>query len=279
MKKISLLCVAAWCVMLVCAQAQNFKGKAQRPIAIEPPAKSLEVGERLKYSVEWLGVPIAQLSLHTQGIETINGRRCYHIHAQTAPNSFFRRIYDAVYTIDTWVDVMTMQPVRFEKVRQVKGVVTCVVLEFDQQAHSAKFSYSTPKGSAQVYNFFAKRQESVASYCNVMDAPAGCQDVFSALYYFRTLDVAPGKVYPLTICYGDKLWNMDIQVNPPAWKDIRKRGTMGVFEAAVSSELNYSILGKRKLSVVFAADTTRVPLEFSISTMVGALRAVLQNRN
>lgn len=277
MRKVVVLLIAVWLATLTSAFAQNFKGKAQKGITIESPQKSLEAGERLEYSVEWLGIPIARLLLHTQGVVQVNNRKCYHMHGQTSPNKFFRRIYDAQYSIDTYLDVQTLQPVRFEKARRVKGVLTCVVLEFDQENHLAKYSYFTPQGSAQVYNFFAKTHESAATYSSTVSAPAGSQDIFSSLYYFRLLDVAPGKIYPITICYSDKTWNMDVRVSEPLWKEMRKKGTVPVFTANISSDLNYSILGKRKFSVIFTADAKRIPLEFSLGTMVGELRAVLQN--
>ncbi|MDP3732138.1 MAG: hypothetical protein Q8R31_03785, partial [Candidatus Omnitrophota bacterium] len=57
------------------AYAQNFKGKTQN-ITISDPAKELSIGERLEYSVEWLGVPVGKIRLKVEGITTINNYEC-----------------------------------------------------------------------------------------------------------------------------------------------------------------------------------------------------------
>ena len=67
-KRITLIILAACCCWLLVPQchAQNFIGKKEK-IVIAEPEKSLRIGERLEYSVEWLGVAVGKIVLHVEG--------------------------------------------------------------------------------------------------------------------------------------------------------------------------------------------------------------------
>lgn len=259
--------------------AQNFKGKPETPVTIAGPQKTLKEGERLEYVVEWLGIPVGRITLSTNGIVTVNNRQCYHISAKAIPNRFFRKLYDMEYDVHSYIDIKTLSSVRFEKTRRMNNIYTYVEADFDQDKNEAIYKYYSPSGPVEYVSFPSERKELIETHKEIIKVPPGVQDLLSSLFYFRLLEIKEQGNYPLNISYHSLNWKMDIKIGKAMMKEFRKKGSFGVFSAAPSSELNKFILGKRKLSVFFTADSSRVPVEFDFGTSVGALKGILQSQN
>jgi hypothetical protein len=109
------------------------------------------------------------------------------------------------------------------------------------------------------------------------DLPEGAQDVLSSFYQFRLMDLAPDGQYTLKAYYARRSWTLNIKVGRPFLKEIRKKGTLLVFQAHIKSDLNKYILGQPDIYVYFTADNRRVPIEFKCRSKVGAMRGILRS--
>jgi hypothetical protein len=253
--------------------AQNFKGQTQ-DLSISSPQKQLTIGETLIYSVEWLGFPVGKITLKTEGIENIKGYQCYHISAQAFPNRFLRRIYDIEYKVDAYIDKKLLFTRRFEKVRIINKDYARIVIDFEQEKNRAIFS---SEGSVPLFKISPERNKIEGKIPLTTKIPYKTQDLLSTFYYFRLSDIKADGSYPVNIYYNQRNWQMNIKVERPFLKDIRKIGSFPVVKISPDSLLNNYILGKRTLIVYMTVDSRRIPLEFKLDTALGQICAKIKN--
>ncbi len=253
--------------------AQNFRGKSQN-ITISEPQKELTNGETLEYSVEWLGIPVGKIVLKVEGISVVNNYECYHITAKALPNRFFQHLYDLEYTVHTYIDKKLYFTRRFEKIRRLNKKYNHIVIDFDQEKHKATFF---SEGVANLFNISPERVKIEASTAITTEIPYGTQDLLSSFYYFRFLKISQEKNYPLNIYYNQRNWPVDMEVDKPFLREIRKKGTFPVVRISPDSLLNNYILGKRRLIVYLSTDSRRIPIEFKLETALGPISARIKN--
>jgi len=269
---IVLLVFGFWFLVSQC-YAQNFI-KKEGKIVIEPPQKALKIGEKLQYSIEWLGIPVGKIILSAQDIVEIDGSECYHIVAHAIPNKFFTKLYDVEYTVHTYIDKKTFYTHRFEKTRRIKDKFNYVVIDFDREKKEVKYK---TKGSAPLVEFSSIREEVQTNIPVTYKIINGTQDLFSSLYYLRLLEMKEKGPYAITIYYDQRNWPVEVKTEEPFFREIRNMGTFAVFGVSMDSNLGKFILGKSKMFVYFTTDSRRIPLEFKFGAGVGLIRGVIQD--
>lgn len=276
MKKTALFLLTVFFIPSALLFAQNFKGKVQE-VTIAPAQKDLKIGETLNYSVEWIGIPIGKLVLKVEGLKEDKGRQYYHVSARTFPNSFFTRLYDVEYKLDSYIDKKKIVSARFVKSRRIKDVFNEVVIEFDQQNQKATYRHFTPGGKAEVVDFPSMRKEIVSCGTRVVPILPECQDLLSSLYYFRLLEIKENNSYPINMSYGQGKWIINIKVGKPYLKDIHRKGAFGVFCITPKTDLSNLILGKREVKFYFTADSRRIPVLMTFNSAIGQFRVAIKD--
>ena len=257
--------------------AQDFSQKQEKPIVITTPRDSLIEGEALEYSVEWLGIPIGEIILKVEGIESINGHPCYHLSAKAVPNKFFRKFYDMEYNIHSYLDCKKLFSRRFEKVRRIKGALVYVVAEFNPERRETKYTYYSPSGPVETIEFPSLKKKVISDTVETIARSGEVQDLLSGLYYFRLLKVDLNQEYAMQITYERKNWALSIKTEKLFWKDIYKKGSFALMQVSPDSDLNDQVLGKRKVSVTFTTDSRRIPVEFKLYSSAGFIRGIIKN--
>ncbi|MBL7070290.1 MAG: DUF3108 domain-containing protein [Candidatus Omnitrophica bacterium] len=254
--------------------AQNFAEKPPEP-KIEAPDQEPVIGESLIYTVRWLGVPMGKVTLKVEGIENLDNHQCYHISALASPNNLLKKIHNLQYQADSYIDKRLLVSRRFQKTRTLGGKYNHLVIDFNPEDNTAEFkSEGTSSTSVKVSD---KRKKLNIENPRTNKIPAGTQDLLSALYYIRWIDLGDGGDHPVNIYYAGRNWKANFGAGQPYWRDIRKKGTFGVIELSPSSGLNDFILGRRKFTIFLTCDSRRIPLEFRFSTGLGPIRATLDN--
>ena len=269
--------VVAFLICFFCfgaASAQNFAGKKKADINLEKPQKSFRVGETLRYSMQWLGIPVGTIVLKVNDLKMVRSRECYDISGNVYPNSFFKHFYNVEYDVHSFVDTQTFRPLRFEKTRRINDKYSHVVIDFYPDKLEAVYE---SQGTAEPVTFSAARSRLEEIKPETSKITANTQDLLSAFYYFRTLDITKNKSYSLDIYYDRRSWPIKMKVGEPFLRDIRKRGTLSMVKVVPDSELNDYILGKRNFSVFFSVDSYRVPVEFCLSTSFGSVCGIIQD--
>lgn len=246
-----------------------------RKVRIEPARTTLQVGEKLQYNVEWLGIYVGKIIIKVEGIEEINAKQCYHISGIARPNRVLSKFYNVEYFVHTYIDTETNYPVRFKKIRRMNNESQIVEIEFDRDKKQVKY---TEIGSAPALELSGNRPKTAAGVSSTLKILNGTQDLFSSLYYLRLLNnVEENHSYAIEIYYNKANWPLKAKIGEPFTKDIRKKGTFTVFEINLESELGSLILGRSKMSVLLTADARRIPVQFRFSTGAGPIRGVIEN--
>jgi hypothetical protein len=250
--------------------AQDFKGQ-EKEILIRPPEKSLKTRETLEYSVEWLGVPVGTIILRNEGIAKLDNHPCYHLSAQSYPNSFIRQLYDLEYKVHSYLDTRTLETRRFIKIRRMNKKFNYVVINFFPEKDKVVYK---SWGTTDFVNFSKRREEIAVAPTSVI--PDGTQDLLSSFYYFRLLKVGRDEAYPVNIYYNQANWPIQMKVENAFLREVRKLGSIEAVNVLIVSGLNDYILGKRKFSVCLSADSRRIPLEFKVGTAMGYIHGLLK---
>lgn len=266
-------CIIIFFTLSAIVYAQNFKGRIEK-LSISKPEKVLKVGEVLEYSIEWLGIPIGKIVLEIQGITTVNNYECYHITAATTLNKFFQHLYDVEYEVHTYLDRQLYYARRFEKTRRMNKQSSRIVIDFDQEKRKAVFS---SEGSAPLLKISPERNKIETNMPVTAEIPYGTQDLLSCFYYLRLLDIRENNSYPVNIYYNRRNWLVDVKVDKPFLKEIRKKGSFPAIKISLYSKLNNYILGSRKLIVYLTADSRRIPLGFEFKTALGSIYGRIKN--
>jgi len=256
--------------------AQNFKGKIQK-LTISPSQHKLTLGEKLEYSIEWMGFPAGKIILSVEDKEIIDGRECYHVCARAKPNSFFRTFYDVEYRVDSYIDTKDFSSCRFEKLRRKNKIFNYYVIQFDRNNNLATYSFCSPKGPMENINFSSVGKALLANNRRTAKTTPLSQDALSTLFYFRLIDIKENTVYPLNIFFDEKDWPVNIKVGKLFLKEIRKKGAFTVFKSSAKAGLLNFIGGAGKRVVYFTADAKRIPIQFSTNTRFGPVKGIIQN--
>ncbi|HTZ11003.1 MAG TPA: DUF3108 domain-containing protein [Candidatus Margulisiibacteriota bacterium] len=250
--------------------AQNFKGK-DKVILISPPKDSLTTGEVLDYSVEWLGIPVGTVILRNEGVVKVGGHLCYHLSAESYPNSFIRKLYDLEYKVHSYLDVRTLCSRRFIKIRRINKKFNYVIINFLPEKKRALYK---SWGTKEFVNFSKSRGEIKLEPTSII--PDMTQDLLSAFYYLRLLNIKPKGSYPVNIYYNQSNWSMYMQITEGFLREVHKRGSIEAVDVFIASELNDLIMGKNKFSVSLSTDSRHLPIEFKFGTAMGYVHGVLR---
>ena len=112
----------------------------------------------------------------------MNGVNVYHIQSEMKTRSLFR-VYSFQRQEETYLNPMTLSPVRFRNRLQDQKYRATVTVDFQEEtAEYEKISRPKPKSP--------ERREA-----KVIDIPIGTQDELSTLYFLRSKEFELGKTY------------------------------------------------------------------------------------
>jgi translation initiation factor IF-1 len=147
--------------------------------------------EELSYKVEFLGITMGYARFSFLGKVLLSGREAYHLRVRAWTSDLLSLIYPIDDTIDYYLDVGTMLPLRQEYARSRKE---------DDVA-----TYDQEKGTI-VYRF--KKDGTIRKTVTVVPK---VYDPVSLVYYFRTRAPEKGEKEQ-TMYAGRKLWEVSAKV-------------------------------------------------------------------
>lgn len=132
---------------------------------VRPPSQVFRVGEKLTFDVKWYAITGGQATLTLAPMDVVNGEPCWHIIALAKSKIvFFFKVEDRIESFSTAAELL---PVQFEKHLHEGRYRKDLVAIFDRDRGNAKW------GSLLV------------------PLNAGCRDLLSAFYWFRTMALPP----------------------------------------------------------------------------------------
>lgn len=224
---------------------------------IAPPKSEFRVGEKLIYTVRWMGIPVGRGVLINEGIEVLNGRKVYHIHAIAGTNTFISKFYRVEDHAHSYIDVEGLYSHRIVKKQSERRYRSHEVIEFDQNAHKARYE--------SLLNKSTKR----------FDIPSRVQDMLSSFYYFRTQEVEIGRSNFIDVCVDEKNYNLEIKVLSQETLEMLRFGVHDAFKVEPLAKFQGLKFRKGRLWIWFTSDERRVPLLMKVETPYGLVTANL----
>jgi len=209
-------------------------------------------GERMVFSIGYGPVNAGEGILEVLGLTEYQNRTCYHIQSKANSNRFFSSVYKVRDKIISYIDVETLYSRYFYKRLREGDYKKTVEISFD---HS----------------------EELARYADGRSFPAesGVQDVLSAFYYVRTLDLKPGSEYSVPAHSSRKTYNLKVLVHGrERVKVAAGEWDCFVVEPVIEGEGLFKHEGK--LTLYLTDDEYRIPVLIKTKVPVGSIDVELK---
>lgn len=232
-------------------------GPTAEPLTIAAPGPQPVLGERLSFRGYWLGIPVGHGWLEVKEIVEVAGRRAYRIEAEGHTNEVLSKLYPIHDTFQSYLDVETFQPLRFEKHQREGRYRSDEVVTFDHAARQATYR--------------SLLNQSVKT----IELPEAFQDLISAFYWLRAQPLDPN--YPLSVnLYTDeKIYPTDLRLEGPQLLELLKRGTFPCMLVEPKASFKGILVKRGRIWAYFTADAHRLPLLAKATTPWGPMSAVL----
>ncbi len=229
-----------------------------------PPQKiPFKVGEKMVIELTWLALPAGRAVLEVREGEVYKGRKTWHFWGNVLSSKIVDKIYHVDNTIESFVDFEGLIPYKFLlhmfETRQLKE--TKVV--FDHLNGKAHY------WSKRISKHWGDEKKDV-----IDDIKPLSQDIYSALYYTRTLDFELNKTISFFIYENSK--NMEVKATPVSNELVNTK--VGFFQAwKIDVELFLDNVLKQtgKSFLWLSDDSNKFIVKFEAEVKIGSLKGTL----
>lgn len=210
-------------------------------------------GESLQFSIDYGPINAGEASLEVVEIADTAGRPCYVVESKASSNRFFSAFYMVRDKVVSHIDTRSLATRFFSKRLREGDYRKNVAIRFDQEAGKA--------------HYLDGRE---------MDVPPGVQDVLSAFYFVRTLDLTPGEKTAISTHSSHRTYDLEVVVHGRETITV-PAGTFDclVVEPMLQGEGLFQHQGQ--LTIWITDDDRRLPVLMRTKVKVGAIDASLKS--
>lgn len=214
---------------------------------------AFKVDEEVSFTVYYAVAGIyvnAGTATFTSKLETLNNRPVFHITGEGKTNSSYDWIYKVRDKYETYIDTVTMQPLKFVRNVNEGGYKKYQNITFNKTANTA------------------------IATDGVFKVPACVQDVVSAMYYARNIDwskLQPEDKIPFSMFLDNEVFNMYIRY--VGKEEIKTK--YGKFRAIKIKPLllkGQIFEGGEKMTVWITDDANHIPVRVESPLVVGKVK-------
>jgi hypothetical protein len=230
------------------------KGKA-KDTWVKRPNRAYAVGEKLTFAVQYFNATAGYATLTIPEYSTQQGRVCLHIVAEAKTHPFFETFFKVRDKIETYIDADSLVSLRYEKHIHEGGYSADASYVFDQRAHKM---IEPAKGKDVTIS-------------------AETQDVLSCFYWFRSIDLTPGKDTVIRVA-ADNMLSYDLVCN--VLRKERVSTLAGDFDCIlVQPHLKFEGIFQQKGEVFIwiTDDERRLPVKIQSKIVIGSINITLQD--
>ncbi len=254
---VALALLAAVLPPAVAARAQqddaDVAASEPAPAAGAAPAPTVYgPGERMVFEIAYGPISAGEGTLETIGVTEHNGRRCYHIQSTANSNRFFSSVYKVRDKIISYIDVETLHSLYFYKRLREGDYKKTVEIEFDHEAELARYHDGRTFPIAH-----------------------GVQDVLSAFYYVRNLDLEVGADFAVPAHSSRRTYDLRVIVHGRERVDVQA-GSFDCFvvEPVIEGEGLFKHEGR--ITLYITDDEHRLPVLIKTKVPVGSIDVELK---
>ncbi len=217
--------------------------------------ETLPLGERLVYKITWLRIPVGVGEIWVKEKTTLNGREVYHVVGKIETNKVLSKIFPMHDEAHSWIDVETLESLKFEKVIDELFLDVHEVMTFDS---------ARKKGFFESFTSGKKNEFSVTT---------PVQDVFSVFYWIRRQNLVPGTPLKTVLCADQKDWTLTINTRGEETVKLndKKIKTLRVDPDSVVEGVEKR--GRSKINLT--NDASRKPLRITFKAAFGSVTGTL----
>ena len=222
------------------------------------PPQKLYVGERLVYSVRYLGIEVGRGVAEVKEIAEIRGRKAYHVEVQVRSARILDWIYKVRDTHHSYIDVEKLHSLRYEKILHEGRYRADEVMDYDQEHHRA--------------TYFSRKNKSRKE----MEIPPNVQDQLSCGFWFRLQDAQPNSRIDIPVNADEKNWDLAIKALKKTKVKLRKFGVLDALEVEPEIQFQGLFVKRGKIRGWMGLDERRIPLKMRVKIPVlGSINAQL----
>lgn len=256
-------CLAAACALLPPGAwaASDIDESDAADIRIARPSQELLVGERLGFTGRWFALPVGKGWIEVKERLELDGRQVYHVQAEGVSTDLLAKLYPIRDVLHSYLDVQTLQPVRFEKSQREGHYRAEEVVTFDYLRLVAQYESL----------LHPERRDRTKT----VPIPADLHDLISAFYWLRRQPLEPGRPLVVNIYSDEKVYPTEMLPIKGVRLELRKRGTFEAVLVEPKPKFKGIMVKRGRLWVYLSADAHRLPLYVKVATPWGPMSAVI----
>lgn len=218
----------------------------------QPRAVTFGPGEKMVFSIGYGLITAGEGTLEIVGLKEYQGHQCYDIQSTTNSNRFFSSVYKVRDKIVSYIDTEGLFSRYFFKRLREGDYKKMEEVRFDHEAGLARYGNGKD-----------------------IPVPPGVQDVLSAFYFVRTLDLKVGEVYHVPAHSSRKSYDLRVIVHGKERVEV-EAGAWDCFvvEPVIEGEGLFKHEGK--LTLYITDDEHRVPVLIKAKVPVGSIDVSLK---
>jgi hypothetical protein len=216
--------------------------------------KAFKVGETLKFSIGWEFIDAGTATLSVKNIVTLDNQSCYHFTAITHSNSFFSTLYKVRDTLESYVEVNGLFPVKYVK-KTLEGDYRRNFITIFDHENGRAITKDLDSGMSEI------------------TVPIYVQDIISAFYFMRTQPVEIGTEKEVSVFDNGKYRTIGIKI-------IRKEKVSveaGDFDCVVVQTPIGPFKNRSDLFIWLTDDERKIPVLMKSKIVIGSVRAELED--
>ena len=222
------------------------------------------VGETLAYAVHWGPLKAGDGVIRVESLDKVRNRPAYHVSMTLGTTGVAQSIHAYREKTDTWIDRDSLLPVRYQKVTREGDYARDEDVRLDPACGRLN------RVENRLDKHRVERKQAVL--------PGPTFDILGYIFYLRSLPLAVGREFPLTLVSGDRLWPVTVRVKSRL-KIATAAGWFDCFYIVPTLRGDAGDTKLRDVDVWLTADTKKIPVRIRMDANIGHIMADLVSRD
>ena len=209
-------------------------------------SSNMKIGEKLKYSAYFGGVPAAEASLEIIGKEKLNGTSTYHVRFSARSKGIINYLFPINDKIDLWLTEDSLLTVK-ESLRIREG--------------------NYKKSQEMILNH---SKNFVVLNSDTLTIPGNTHSPYALFYFFRIKEFSQVELDTLHTTNGKRITDLKVEIE----RDVKVNVPAGSFTCTKISPMKLDqkeFKNKSQMSMLFSNDENRYPVKIWLTMKYGSL--------